>query len=455
MSTADEMLYGGAAGGGKSRATVMEALQLCLEHPGTYAYCFRKTYVELKDTLIKEAQMNYPKEAGKYNQADHTFHVFNGSKVCFRYCRNMIDALKYAGAEIQWLFIDELTHFTKQMYDFLKTRVRAAKKLNIKPKIRCTSNPGGVGHGWVKCYFIDPFAPYKVHEKEIFSPTLNKTQIKKIQYIPALVTDNPHLTDDYVFELEQKPEALRKALLEGSWDSFDGQVFLEFKNDPAHYLDRRWTHVIEPFVVPKEWRRFRSFDFGYSKPFSVGWWAVDYDGRLYRYRELYGCTGEPNVGIKWHPQQIAAKVKEVEDKYEKGNHILGIADPSIWDASRGESIAETFEKAGIYFEKGDNERIAGKMQLHYRFAFDEEGSPMLFCFKSCKHFIRTMPTLVYDINDVEDIDTDCEDHIYDESRYLCMNNPIAPRRNVAAQKQVFDPLSSEPDNNNRYGFMRM
>ncbi len=442
-STADEILYGGAAGGGKSRATVEEALELTLENPNTYAYCFRKTYPELRDTLIKEAQMNYPEEVGKYNSSTHDFVLKNGSRICFRYCRNMQDATRYQGAEIHWLFVDELTHFTKEVYDFLKTRVRAAKTLNIKPKVRCTSNPGGVGHGWVKVYFAD-LEPFKMHERVIFSPTLNKTTVKKIQYIPAYATDNPHLTEDYIFELEQKPEALRKALLNGDWSTFDGQVFLEFTDNPARYQERRFTHVIEPFEIPKDWRRYRSFDFGYSRPFSVGWWAVDYDGRLYRYRELYGGTGEPNVGLKWTPQQIADKIREIEDKYEKGNHIIGIADPSIWDKSRGESIAETLERGRVYFEKADNERIAGKMQVHYRLAFDERGLPMMYVFKTCKDFIRTMPALVYDKNDVEDIDTDCEDHTYDEVRYMCMNNPIPPRKNLVTARLLDDPLNMQP-----------
>lgn len=454
MSVADELLYGGAAGGGKSKATVMEALQLCLENPGTYAYCFRKTYPELKDTLIKEAQSSYPEAIGKYNSTNHDYILYNGSRICFRYCRNMLDAVRYAGAEIHWLFMDELTHFPKEVYDFLKTRVRAAVSLGIKPKIRCTSNPGGVGHGWVKDYFIDSFEPFKIHKKEIYSPTLRKTQVKKLQYIPAYATDNPHLTEDYIFELEQKPEALRKALLEGSWDSFDGQVFLEFRDNKDGYMDRKYTHVIEPFPIPKSWRRFRTFDFGYSKPFSVGWYALDNDGRLYRYRELYGCTEQPNTGVKWHPEQIAKKVKEMEDKYEKGNYVMGIADPSIFDKSRGESIAETFEKAGIYFEKADNERIAGKMQCHYRLAFCNEGLPMFYCFSSCKSFIRTMPNLVYSATDVEDIDSDCEDHIYDEWRYLCMSNPIAPRKNSINNKNTYNPLESE-EPKTYVGFMHL
>lgn len=454
-STADELLYGGAAGGGKSKATVMEALQLCLEHPGAWAYCFRKTYPELKDTLIKEAQMSYPDAVGRYNQGDHTYHLNNGSKICFRYCRNMADAIKYQGAEMHFLFIDELTHFPKEVYDFLKTRVRAARSLNIKPKVRCTSNPGGIGHGWVKAYFIDAMEPFKTHKKTIYSPTLKKVQEKRLQYIPAYATDNPHLTEDYIFELEQKPEALRKALLEGCWDTFDGQVFTEWRDDSQHYQDRRRTHVIEPFEIPDSWRLFRSFDFGYARPFSCGWWAIDYDGRLYRIMELYGSNGEPNVGVKWEPNKIFQKIKEIEDNHRwlKGKHIIGVADPSIWDASRGESIAAMAERQRVYFEKGDNERIPGKMQLHYRLAFDDGGLPMLYSFNTCKAFNRTFPTLVYDSTNVEDIDSGCEDHAYDEARYLCMLNPIAPRRAKKSTAILDDPLNMQQEHK-PYAFMR-
>ena len=242
------------------------------------------------------------------------------------------------------------------------------------------------------------------------------------------------------------PEAERNALLYGSWDSFDGQVFTEWRNDPEHYKDERWTHVIEPFQVPSYWRIYRGFDFGYQKPFSVGWYAVSDDGVIYRIREYYGCNGIPNHGVQMNMAEVAAQICRIESEDEnlKGKKIIGIADPSIFDASRGESIADIMSKGihPVFWEPGDNHRIAGKMQYHYRFAFDEEGRPAFQVFRTCKHFIRTIPSLVYSQTDVEDIDTTAEDHIYDECRYVLMANPITPRSNcVPAQAPAFDPLN--------------
>lgn len=437
-SSADEVLYGGAAGGGKSKAIVMEALIDALENPGVHSYLFRRTYPELRDSLIKEAISSIPKVLGSYSATTHDFKLKNGSVLHFRNCRNMQDAYTYQGSEMHRLYIDELTHFTQEIYDYLRTRVRVQKVLNIKPKIRCATNPGGVGHGWVKSRFIDGKKPFVVHKTKIKSQVSGITKTVTLQYIPAYATDNPHLTKDYIIELEQKPPALRKALLYGDWDVFEGQVFTEFSDNKNGYRTRINTHVIEPFKIPSSWKRYRSFDWGYSKPFSVGYWAQDNDGRLYRYAEIYGTqkdeytkeTKRPNVGLRYDPQQVAQLIRRYEDKYEKGNTIIGIADPSIFDESRGSegAISKIFERNKIYFEAADNSRKAGKMQVHYRLRFDDEGYPNLYVFSSCKDFIRTMKTLVYDINDVEDIDTQCEDHIYDETRYMCMRLPILPQK---------------------------
>lgn len=444
-SEADEVLYGGAAGGGKSKAIVMEAFIDALEHPGIHSYLFRKTYPELRDTLIKEAAASIPKEIGSYKAQTHDYCLINGSVLHFRYCRNIQDAYNYQGAEMHRLYIDELTHFTQDVYDYLKTRVRAPKKLNIKPRIRCATNPGGVGHGWVKARFIDNRTPFEIEKDEIESKVLGYTKTVTVQYIPAYATDNPHLTDDYIIELEQKPEALRKALLYGDWNVFEGQVFTEFANDPEHYKDRAYTHVIEPFRIPKSWLIYRGFDWGYSKPFSVGWYTADEDGRVYRIREYYGCNGVPNVGIKANPIDVAQKIREIEDTDEnlKGRNIIGIADPAIFSRDGGESIADMMSRHPNYigFNKGDHTRIAGKMQLHYRLEFDEDGYPMFYVFNTCVNFIRTLPTLVYSTTDVEDVDTECEDHIYDECRYILMERPISPRKREERYIPQADPLN--------------
>lgn len=453
QSGAYELLYGGAAGGGKSKATVMEALIDSLEHPGIDSYLFRRTYPELRDTLIREALASIPKELGTYAQSSHDYRLVNGSVLHFRYCRNLQDAYNYQGTEMHRLYIDELTHFPQEVYDYLRTRVRAPKSKRVSPRIRCTSNPGGVGHGWVKAAFIDGKEPYRVYEVPIESQTLGKTVTVTRQYIPATATDNPHLGESYILELEQKPDALRRALLLGDWNVFEGQVFAEFVNDPKHYRDRVGTHVIEPFVIPPEWKRYRSFDWGYSRPFSVGYWAEDKEGRLYRYAEIYGSpkraetglTDKANIGMRLEPAAVARMIREYEDAYERGNQLTGIADPAIFDESRGSDgcVAKIFERKGLYFEKGDHERLAGKMQLHNRLAFDENGIPMLYVFSCCKDFIRTLPTLTYDPLHIEDIDSEGEDHIYDETRYLCMYRPIKPPDRPAKRQEWVgeDPLN--------------
>lgn len=429
----DEVLYGGAAGGGKSCAVVMDALMRCLKHPGTRAYLFRRTYRELEDTLISEALRRIPKELYRYSSAAHEMRLVNGSCMRFRHCQNDSDRFQYQGAEIHWLYLDELTHFTQEVYDFLRSRLRADRKLGIKPVIRCTSNPGGVGHAWVKARFIDPAQADTVMEEHIQAEGI--TGKRTLRYIPARVQDNPHLTEGYRLELASKPQALRDALLYGKWDAFEGQVFSEWRNAPKEPL----SHVVEPFPIPRDWRRFRSFDFGYTKPFSVGWWALSPEGILYRYREWYGCTGTPNVGLRLTPSQIARGIAEQEAAHEHGLHVTGYADPSIWDGSRGESVAEQMQREGVYFQKGDNARLAGLMQVHSRLQFDENGVSGLKVFTTCRDSIRTIPSLCYDAAQAEDVNTDAEDHIYDEWRYMLMAHPM-PEEKTAVRKKIWSPL---------------
>lgn len=252
----------------------------------------------------------------------------------------------------------------------------------------------------------------------------------------------------YIGQLQALPEKLRKAWLNGSWDIFEGQFFEEFIDDPEHYQDREWTHVIEPFDIPKGWKIYMSYDFGYSKPFSAAWWAIDYDGIIYRIVELYGCTREPNEGVKWTAEEQFKKMREIEREHPllKGRKISRrIADPAIWDGSRGESIEETAAKNQIYFEKGENARIPGWMQMHYRMAFDDNGIPMIYIFNTCKAFIRTIPLMTYSETHVEDLDTSLEDHVADESRYLCMSRPIKPREKTVQKPIGEDPLNMKMD----------
>ena len=446
-TTADEVLFGGAAGGGKSKAIVMDALFRCLKFPRTHAFIFRRTYAELEDTIIKEARESYPAGLAKYNGARHEMALPNGSMIHFRHCAMAADMYNYKGAEIQWLYFDELTSFEYEIYDFLKTRLRAKKSLGVTPCVRSSSNPGDIGHGWVKKMFVDA-APYmSIFTRTVESKATGRKKVFKMQYIPSLATENPYIGEDYIFQLEAKPEALRNALLFGDWDAFEGQVFTEWRDKPEHYKDRKWTHVIEPFDIPLTWSRYMSFDFGFSRPFSIGWWAIGPDGTAYRYREWYGCEpGRANTGIKIAPKQIAQGILEREKDYEarEGIKVMRVADPSIFDKSRGDSIAQMMEPSagspGVYFSPGDNTRLAGKAQMHERLRFDEDGRPKLQVFNTCTDFIRTIPTLPYSLTKVEDIDTDAEDHAYDEARYFFMMRPLPTK----AQTMKYEPIPFDP-----------
>ena len=442
---AREVLYGGAAGGGKSYAICWDAFVRCMKYENTHAYLFRRTFAELESTLIETMLDIVPKGLGTYRASSHTMRFKNGSIARFCYLADEGTLKKYQGAEITWLYMDELTHFTKHMYDYLKTRVRAPEKLKVTPVIRCASNPGGPGHSWVKNYFVDRTKIGKETvetEVELEDGRKRKTTI---QYIPATVRDNPFIGADYEFELMQKPEKLRNALLYGQWDAFEGQAFPEFTDDPEHYEDQRWTHVIKPFKIPLHWPRYISFDHGYSRPFSFGVWAVDEAGRAYRYKELYGCKpNDPNTGVMWSPSEIANGMADLlADEFREGLRVTGIADPAIWDQSRGISVEEQIRKvySGVIFRKGDNTRLDGKMQLHERFKYDADGRPSIYIFNTCRDFIRTIPALTYDDHKVEDIDTAGEDHIYDETRYFLMARPIAPRRNVEKPVRRYNPLA--------------
>lgn len=462
-----EVLYGGAAGGGKSDALLAEALRQ-VHIPHYRAIILRKTYPQLSELIDRSKdiyKLAFPN--ARYNHSEHVWTFPSGAKIYFGSMQYESDRTNYQGKRYDFVGFDELTHFTWQEYSYLMSRNRPGGA-GTRVYIRATTNPGGKGHGWVKDRFItagEPMTPI-IGEYSVIKPDGTIQKIKRARmFVPATVFDNEKLLQNdpnYLANLAMMPEAEQKALLYGSWDSFDGQVFREWKNDPAHYEDQLYTHVIAPFKVPKWWTRYRGFDFGYSKPFSVGWYAVDGDGIIYRIAEYYGCTGTPNVGLQINPAEIAAEIKRIEneDPNLKGTKIVGIADPAIFDESRGESIAAMMERAPnfVFWGKGDNTRLAGKMQYHYRLAFGTDGKPMFYVFNTCKNFVRTIPTLVYDDKHVEDIDTDQEDHIYDECRYVLMENPIAPRQNVLQKSHECDPLDRWKDAQqgyDPYGFYKV
>lgn len=456
-----EALYGGAAGGGKSDALVIEALRQ-VSIPYYKGLILRKTYPELGE-LIDKSLHYYPRAypGARYNGSAHTWRFPSGAKIIFGSMQHTQDRQKYQGQAYDFIAFDELTHFLREEYIYLFSRNRPNGP-GTRVYIRATANPGGVGHGWVKERFVTAASPMTTiwEDVEWTDPQGQEHRDRQSRiFVPASVYDNQALLDNdknYIRRLASMPEAERNALLYGDWDTFSGQVFTEWKNDPEHYEDRLWTHVVRPFLIPESWRVWRSFDWGYSRPFSVGWYAVDHERRMYRIRELYGCTGTPNVGVQWEPAHVAREIKRIEseDPNLKGRQIYGVGDPAIWQSDGTESIGALMERERVYFERGDHNRIAGKMQVHHRLAFDPDGRPMLQVFDTCKHFIRTVPNLVYDEADVEDVDTDGEDHAYDELRYACMKNPISPRPNAAEKGRKYSPLDVDEPSYDRYEFYR-
>ena len=398
----------------------------------------RKTYPELQENhilplceLLKCYVPDKSARIASYNDSKKNITFPNGSRILFRFCDAEKDAERFQGTEVDILFIDEATHQSEEKMKKLTACVRGVN--DFPKRIYFTANPGNEGHAWVKRLFID--RKYQKNENP-----------DDYMFIQSLVTDNKALMEsnpDYIRQLEALPPKLRKAWLEGNWDIFEGQFFEDFRDDIDNYTSRQWTHVIEPFDIPESWKIYRSFDWGYNKPFSCMWFAVNHDGVVYHILELYGCTETPNEGVKWTPPQVFAEIHRIETEHRwlKGKKIQGIADPAIWDAETGESIAETAAKHQVFFTPGDHKRIPGWLQCHYYLAFDENGFPMFYVFSNCKNFIRTIPLLQYDEHKPEDIDTDGEDHIADAWRYFLMSRPIKPRIPAKADEYATNPLN--------------
>ena len=430
------IIFGGARGGGKSWAVRWKAVLMANYYAGMKILIIRRSYPELVANHINPLKQILNGIA-KYNGTEHEFRFPNGSTIKFMYCARDDHLLNLQGTEYDVIFIDEATHLTEYQ---IKTISACIRGVNGLPKrLYLTCNPGGKGHQYIK----------RLKEGRF----LDSEKPEDYTFIQSLVTDNTALMreqPEYLQQLEALPPKLRDAWLYGNWDLYEGQFFEEFRDDPDHYEDRRYTHVIPAFPPPRGWKVYRSFDWGYNKPFSCGWWAVDYDGVYYRIAELYGCKKDgsglplPNEGVKWVDDTIFGTIARMEREhpYLAGRKITGVADPAIWAGEdSGISRADVAAKHGIYFERGNNDRIPGWMQVHYRLAFDGEGFPMMYIFDTCKAFIRTIPLLVYDEHMDEDLDSDDEDHVADEVRYFCMMNPIKPRENRIEMAPYMDPLN--------------
>jgi len=405
-----EVFYGGARGGGKSYAMLIDPLRYC--HKENHrALLLRRTMPELRD-LINHSQRLYSRAfpGAKWREQEKEWRFPSGAKIEFGYAENMTDALRYQGQSYTWIGIDELPQYhSPDIYNFLRSSLRSVDP-SIPVYMRATGNPGNVGSQWVKEMFVDPIDPNVAFNVEITTPKGIKYITRR--FIPAKLQDNPYLmqTDDYYAMLSSLPEVQRKQFLDGNWDAFSNAAFPEFNRD---------IHVVEPFEVPKGWQRFRAADWGYSSPACVLWFAIDYDNNLWIYRELYTQKITADV--------FARKVLILErDEYIR----YGVLDASTW-AKRGDvgpSIAETMIQTGCRWRPSDRtpkSRISGKLEIHKRLKVsdDKKKEPGIRIFANCRNLLRTFPTLPLDDNNPEDINTHVEDHAYDALRYGCMSRP--------------------------------
>lgn len=395
----DEVLYGGAAGGGKSYGQLIDAYLYALKYKGSKQLILRRTFPDLEKSLIRVSRDMYRRDLCEYNASKHTYRFINGSIIDFGYINNEADVYQFQSAEYHVIRFDELTHFTEFMYVYMLSRVRGAD--DYPKQVKSTTNPGNVGHGFVRARFIDIAPP----------DTVIQTPHGTRRFIPAKVQDNKFLVDadpEYVRRLENLPEEEKKALLYGSWDVFKGQYFTEWNRD---------IHVIEPFKIPADWKRFRSMDWGYNDPCAIGWFAVGPDQHIYMYREL---TLQETLS-----RDVAKRMIELSE----GEKIAyTVASPDMWQHRgqsdiEGESIAETFARNGVPLLKADNARVIGWQRVRENLAKAPDGKPYVQVFKNCLKLIETIPLMIYDDKNLEDVADNLPDHWCEMFRYGLMSRP--------------------------------
>ena len=362
---------------------------------------FCEDYPALHDRHLSKIPYEFPPYLGKYHAQQHEFILddrFGGGVIAFR---NLDDPSKYLSSEFALIEVDELTKNTKDTFNFLRLRKRWPGI--ERTKFAGASNPGGVGHDWVKQLWIEGNFPTEEVEREQF------------HFIKALPQDNKFLPQSYYVTLSSLPEKLRKAYRDGNWDVFEGQYFTEWDKE---------VHVIDPFEIPKTWKRYRAYDHGRENPATCAWYAVDYDGRVYVYRELYVRGLDVD--------QLAQEINRlsVGEQYE-----YSIADPSIFakmgfvDRYGGQTIAESFARNGVMFLPASNRRVDGWNLMHQYLRPVEGSKPKLLYFSTCKDSIRTIPSLIHDELHPEDVDTKGEDHAGDRDRYFLasLHERVSPK----------------------------
>ena len=419
-----DVLYGGAAGGGKSYAMLIDPLRFA--HRAAHrALILRRSMPELRELIDKSREL-YPKAfpGCKYKEVEKLWNFPSGAKVEFGFLERDADVYRYQGQAYSWIGFDEITHLPTEFgWNYLASRLRTTDP-EITPYMRCTANPGGVGATWVKKRYVDPYPP-----NESFTGEDNLTR----KFIPARLDDNPYLAEDGRYEemLQALPPTQRKQLLEGNWDVNEGAAFTEFDLD---------THVITPFEIPISWERVKGVDYGYSSESACIWGTVDpTDGTLIIYRELYrkGLTGE----------DLGRLITEMEltDPYS----VQGVLDTAAWarTGTTGPTVGESLIRAGHKLRRADKNRVQGKIQIHEYLRVQQSGRPRLQIFNTCPNLIRELQSIPLDKNNSEDVDTHAPDHAYDALRYLIMSRPriqdsFSRIRNLHLE-QAYTPADSE------------
>ncbi len=417
-----EVLYGGSAGGGKSFAMLADPLRY-MGHPAFSGLLLRHTTEELRELIFKSQEL-YPKvwKGIKWSERKMQWVAPSGARLWMSYLDRDQDVMRYQGLAFSWIGFDELTQWSSPFaWNYMRSRLRSTAS-DLPIFMRATTNPGGIGHQWVKKMFIDP-APFgeafdatDIETGEVLKypsghPKAGKSLFKR-RFIPARLSDNPYLSEsgDYEAMLLSLPEHQRKQLLEGDWDIKEGAAFSEF--------DRK-IHVVKPFPIPNNWVKFRACDYGYGSYSGVLWFAVSPDEQLVVYRELYVS--------KVLATDLADMILEVESG--DGNIRYGVLDSSLWHnrGDTGPSLAEQMITRGCRWRPSDRSkgsRVSGKNEIHRRLQVDEfTEQPRLVFFSTCTEMISQLPAIPLDKRNPEDVDTNAEDHLYDALRYGIMSRP--------------------------------
>ena len=417
-----DVLYGGAAGGGKSYAMLVDPLRYA--HKKAHrALILRRSMPELREMIDKSREL-YPQAfpGAKFKEVEKLWNFPSGAQVHFGFLERDADVYRYQGQAYSWIGFDEITHLpTEFSWNYLASRLRTTDP-EIQTYLRCTANPGGVGSHWVKKRYIEPQEHNKSFE--------GKDGLTR-KFIPAKLSDNPYLDADGVYEqmLKSLPPTQRQQLLEGNWDVAEGAAFTEF--EPL-------KHVITPFALPVHWERVKGIDYGYASESCCLWGIMDMnDGTLIIYRELYrkGLTGEELGSI--------ITDMEAEDPFS----VNGVLDTAAWanTGTTGPTVGESLVRAGHKLRRADKNRIQGKVQLHEYLKVRENGRPKLQIFNTCPNLIRELQSIPLSKSNPEDVDTHASDHAYDALRYMIMSRPRMEsplERMRGLKREIYRPIDS-------------